>query len=185
MDSQWSDGGRVRYLEHVRHRLGERRGVLSRVEQWSAPIERRRLHRQYRHGDLEHGHHRSQPLLQHERVRRHRQHDHVDGNGAWHLDIRRSDEHCCVQTCGIGRPQEVGNWNSDSHWRVNTYSGGTSIAGGTLQIGNGGTTGQLGTGNVLNDGTLVVNRSNALTVSQVISGTGAVTQAGAGATTWE
>ncbi len=64
----------------------------------------------------------------------------------------------------------------------NTYSGGTTISIGTLQIGNGGTTGSLGAGDVVNNGQLVFNRSNTLIVSNFISGTGSLTQAGSGTT---
>ncbi len=65
----------------------------------------------------------------------------------------------------------------------NTYSGATTITNGTLQIGNGGTTGTLGTGAVSNDTSLVFNHSDTLTVANVISGTGTVTQAGSGTLT--
>lgn len=64
----------------------------------------------------------------------------------------------------------------------NLYSGGTVIAAGTLQIGNGGTTGSI-IGPVLNNGTLIVNRSNGYTISSPISGTGMLVQAGSGTTT--
>ncbi len=64
----------------------------------------------------------------------------------------------------------------------NTYSDGTVINAGTLQIGNGGTLGMLGAGDVLNNGTLVFNRSNTLIVSNLITGTGGVIQAGSGTT---
>ncbi|WP_446653481.1 autotransporter-associated beta strand repeat-containing protein [Blastomonas sp.] len=64
----------------------------------------------------------------------------------------------------------------------NIYTGGTTIAGGTLQLGNGGTTGSI-IGPVLNNGTLIVNRSNAYTFAGVISGTGAFVKAGTGTTT--
>lgn len=64
----------------------------------------------------------------------------------------------------------------------NTYTGGTTISAGTLQLGNGGTTGSI-TGNVLDNGTLVFNRSNALTFAGTISGNGTVSQNGAGSTT--
>ncbi|RYD82565.1 MAG: hypothetical protein EOP84_09210, partial [Verrucomicrobiaceae bacterium] len=46
----------------------------------------------------------------------------------------------------------------------NTYTGSTTIgAGGTLQIGDGGTTGTFGAGPVITNGTLTINRSDALT----------------------
>lgn len=66
---------------------------------------------------------------------------------------------------------------------ANTY-GATTIAGSNvLQIGNGGTTGTLGTGSVINNGTLSFNRSDALTVGNLISGSGSLTKQGAGALT--
>ncbi len=64
----------------------------------------------------------------------------------------------------------------------NSYAGGTVISAGTLQLGNGGTTGSI-VGNVLNNATLVINRSNALTLSGTISGTGSLVKEGAGTTT--
>ena len=65
---------------------------------------------------------------------------------------------------------------------ANSYGGGTTIAGGTLQLGNGGTTGSI-TGNVTNNGTLVFNRSDAISFDGLISGSGAVQQIGSGVTT--
>ena len=65
----------------------------------------------------------------------------------------------------------------------NSYSGTTKISGGTLQVGDGGTTGTLGSGAVVDNSSLVVNRSDAFTIGNAISGTGDVTQAGAGTTT--
>lgn len=62
----------------------------------------------------------------------------------------------------------------------NSFSGGTTISGGTLQIGNGGTTGTIGSGAIVNNAALVFNRSNNLTVSNVISGSGSLTKEGAG-----
>jgi fibronectin-binding autotransporter adhesin len=56
----------------------------------------------------------------------------------------------------------------------NTYPGLTTISGGTLQIGNGGTIGSISTGPVQNDASLAVNRSDAVTLANVISGTGAL-----------
>lgn len=64
------------------------------------------------------------------------------------------------------------------------YSGVSAVASSTtLQVGNGGTTGTLGSGDVTNNGTLTFNRSNAYSVSNVISGSGGVVQAGTGTTT--
>jgi fibronectin-binding autotransporter adhesin len=61
----------------------------------------------------------------------------------------------------------------------NTYSGGTVIAAGTLQIGNGGTTGKI-SGDVLDLGVLAFNRSNNITFSGGILGSGQVNQIGTG-----
>ena len=65
---------------------------------------------------------------------------------------------------------------------ANSYSGSTTIAAGTLQVGDGGTSGTLGLGNVANDGMLVFNRSDAVSVAGDISGSGALQQAGPGTT---
>ncbi|QQE12597.1 autotransporter-associated beta strand repeat-containing protein [Planctomycetota bacterium] len=61
----------------------------------------------------------------------------------------------------------------------NTYTGGTTISGGTLQIGSGGMTGSI-QGDILNNATLEFNRSDALTYTGMISGTGELTQNGTG-----
>lgn len=58
------------------------------------------------------------------------------------------------------------------------------IEAGTLQIGNGGTVGSISsTANITNSGRLVINRSDALTHTGVISGSGEVEQAGPGVLT--
>ncbi|MBF7731762.1 autotransporter-associated beta strand repeat-containing protein, partial [Pseudomonas sp. N040] len=57
---------------------------------------------------------------------------------------------------------------------ANTYSGTTTVSDGTLSIGAGGTTGQLGSGAVVNNSTLQINRSNAITLGNSISGSGAL-----------
>ena len=65
----------------------------------------------------------------------------------------------------------------------NDYTGGTIINAGTLQIGDGGSSGQVA-GNIVNNSALSFNRSDTgLIVSNVISGTGTVTQSGSGMTT--
>jgi outer membrane autotransporter protein len=64
---------------------------------------------------------------------------------------------------------------------ANSYTGGTTISAGTLQLGNGGTTGSI-VGNVTDNGTLVFGRGDVATFPGVISGTGALSQAGSGTT---
>ncbi|MFM6174491.1 MAG: beta strand repeat-containing protein, partial [Sphaerospermopsis kisseleviana] len=65
---------------------------------------------------------------------------------------------------------------------ANTQSGGTTIGQGTLSIGAGGTSGSLA-GPITNNATLTFNRSDNLTQSGAISGTGVVTKVGAGTVT--
>lgn len=65
---------------------------------------------------------------------------------------------------------------------TNTYSGLTTVYyGTTLQVGNGGTSGTLGSGSVTNNSALVFNRSDAVTVTAAIGGSGTLTQQGTGA----
>lgn len=66
----------------------------------------------------------------------------------------------------------------------NGYGGSTTISAGTLQLGNGGSAGSV-PGNIANNGALVFNRADSSVVNGVISGTGSVTQAGTGATTFD
>jgi autotransporter-associated beta strand protein len=65
---------------------------------------------------------------------------------------------------------------------ANTYTGGTTINAGTLQVGAGGTTGAI-TGNVTDNSALVFDRSDALNFAGIVSGSGALTQAGNGTLT--
>uniref|UniRef100_UPI0025FEA18F autotransporter-associated beta strand repeat-containing protein n=1 Tax=Limnohabitans sp. Rim8 TaxID=1100718 RepID=UPI0025FEA18F len=66
---------------------------------------------------------------------------------------------------------------------TNTYSGGTTINLGTLKLGAGGATGSI-EGNVTNNATLAFNRSDNLTYTNVISGTGSVTKLAANTLTF-
>ncbi len=66
---------------------------------------------------------------------------------------------------------------------TNTYSSGTTINNGALVIGSGGITGTPGTGSITNHASLVIDRNNALTLTNPIGGTGSFTHAGAGTTT--
>jgi autotransporter-associated beta strand protein len=61
----------------------------------------------------------------------------------------------------------------------NTYTGATTINAGTLQIGAGSTTGSISSSSAItNNGTLAINRSDAITLSNTISGTGNLTKLG-------
>ncbi|HEX5500227.1 MAG TPA: autotransporter-associated beta strand repeat-containing protein, partial [Thermomicrobiales bacterium] len=68
---------------------------------------------------------------------------------------------------------------------TNTYTGTTKIESGqTLTLGNGGTTGSvLGASAIDDEGTLTINHSNAVTLSNAISGAGTLDQKGTGTTT--
>jgi autotransporter-associated beta strand protein len=59
----------------------------------------------------------------------------------------------------------------------NTYAGSSTLSAGTLQLGTGSTSGSLGatSANVINNGSLIFNRSDALTYTGTFSGTGALT----------
>ena len=63
-----------------------------------------------------------------------------------------------------------------------TQTGGTVISAGTLQIGDGGTTGSI-SGGVVDNATLAFGRSDATSFTGLISGTGGISQVGAGTTT--
>ena len=62
----------------------------------------------------------------------------------------------------------------------NIYTGGTRIDAGTLQVGAGGASGNLGAGTISNAGSLVFNRSGNVTVTNIIEGSGSLTQRGPG-----
>lgn len=62
-----------------------------------------------------------------------------------------------------------------------SYSGGTYITNGTISIGNGGTNGTLA-GAIEDNGGLIFNRSDSLTVAGAISGSGSIEQKGTGVT---
>ncbi len=59
----------------------------------------------------------------------------------------------------------------------NSYTGATTVSGGTMQLGNGGTTGSIDSSasvSIASGATLKTNRSNAITLSQAITGAGNV-----------
>ncbi len=69
--------------------------------------------------------------------------------------------------------------------RTNTYTGQTAIYGGVLQVGTGSARGNLGGGSlpVINHGYLVVNRPDAFSLNNEITGPGTVRQDGTGSLT--
>lgn len=65
-----------------------------------------------------------------------------------------------------------------------SYTGNTVIRSGTLQVGAGGIDGSISaSSNVINDGALILSRSDVVSFNNVISGTGILTKSGAGTTT--
>ncbi|BCU76788.1 autotransporter-associated beta strand repeat-containing protein [Luteolibacter sp. LG18] len=64
----------------------------------------------------------------------------------------------------------------------NTLTGTTTISAGVLQLGAGGTSGSLGTGSIVNQGSLVLNRSDSAVLANAVTGVGTITQAGIGTT---
>jgi fibronectin-binding autotransporter adhesin len=60
----------------------------------------------------------------------------------------------------------------------NAYTGGTTINGGILQVGDGSTSGALGPGSITDNGTLVYNRGDDMAITNSISGSGVLVQAG-------
>lgn len=64
----------------------------------------------------------------------------------------------------------------------NSYTAGTVISNGMLQLGNGGTNGSI-TGPIVNDGSIVLDRADALALGGAISGLGTVEQRGLGVAT--
>jgi autotransporter-associated beta strand protein len=65
----------------------------------------------------------------------------------------------------------------------NTYTGATTInTGDKLQLGIGGATGSIGGGAISDGGTLLIERNNAVTLTNAISGAGALEQFGTGVT---
>jgi fibronectin-binding autotransporter adhesin len=66
----------------------------------------------------------------------------------------------------------------------NDYNGGTVISGGTVQVGNGTTLGSIpASASVVNNGALIFDRSDSLTVGAPISGSGSLSQIGGGTLT--
>jgi len=97
------------------------------------------------------------------------------------LAFNRSDTMTLAgQISGSGAVNQIGTGTTVLTGN-NNYTGGTAIEAGTLQLGNGAAAGAI-VGNVANNGTLAFNRSDAQTFPGLISGSGTVSQIGAGTT---
>ena len=66
---------------------------------------------------------------------------------------------------------------------ANSYEGSTLLLRGTLQVGDSSSSGSLGSGDVINHAHLAFNRSNNLTVANLVSGSGSLSQLGSGTLT--
>ena len=97
-----------------------------------------------------------------------------NGSGSFAGRLQNSGAAFTFAKTGSGRQVLTG---------TNTYTGFTLIQNGILQIGAGGTSGTIGTGAISNSGVLVFNRSDAITNSQLMIGSGSLVQAGAGTLT--
>ena len=82
---------------------------------------------------------------------------------------------------GTGSVRQSGN-GTTIFTGNNAYTGGTTISNGALQIGDGGSLGAI-TGNVVDNSTLALKLSSAISLFGVISGSGVLQQNGAGAVT--
>ncbi|MHA3774911.1 beta strand repeat-containing protein [Verrucomicrobiota bacterium sgz303538] len=106
----------------------------------------------------------------------------VTNNAALVANFGASNASITSDIAGSGTLTQVGD-GTVSLTGANSYTGLTTISAGTLQVGNGGTTGSLGNGAVVNNSTLSFNRSNNVTATNAISGTGGLTKSGAGTLT--
>ncbi len=84
---------------------------------------------------------------------------------------------------GTGGLARTGSYGTLVLANNNTYTGTTTISSGGLQIGNAGTTGSFGPGNIILNGPLTLNRTNAWTLANEISGSGSIIHSGTGTTT--
>lgn len=99
------------------------------------------------------------------------------------LAFNRSDAITVANTItGTGALHQIGPNTLTLTGNVTNIGGTTIDAGSTIQVGNGGTTGTLGSGPTADNGTLLFNRSDTLTVNSNISGAGNVRQIGTGTT---
>ncbi len=83
---------------------------------------------------------------------------------------------------GTGSLVKTGAWHRDHVTNTDDYSTSTTISAGAIQLGSSGTIGSLAS-DVVDNGALVISRTNAITLTNSISGIGSLTNTGTGATT--
>jgi autotransporter-associated beta strand protein len=106
----------------------------------------------------------------------------INNNG--NVVFNRSDSHDVANMIGGSGDVHQNGGGTTVLTGANSYTGVTTINNGTLQIGDGGIDGTLGNGgNVVNDSNLAFNRMDSYTVTNTISGGGAVYQNGSGVIT--
>ena len=91
---------------------------------------------------------------------------------------------------GTGGVSGTGNWVKEgsstftvANSGTNNFTGNVTINGGAVQLGNGGAAGDLGGAPVFNSGSLIFDRSDNVTFADTITGSGALTNNGAGVVT--
>ncbi len=92
--------------------------------------------------------------------------------------MQNSDVELASSITGTGAIQKSGS-GTLVLTGAGSHGGGTTISAGALQIGNGGTTGAIA-GDITNNAALIFDRSDAVTYSSIISGTGEIRQVGTG-----
>jgi autotransporter-associated beta strand protein len=99
----------------------------------------------------------------------------LTGSGNGTFDVSSAANISNFQKTGSGVWTLIGTSSSNAAW---------TIASGTLEVGNGGTSGNLGTGLIYDNGTLVFDHSDPVSVTVPINGSGMVIQTGGGTLTF-
>ena len=105
----------------------------------------------------------------------------IINNGALILDHGANNLTLANQISGTGSLTQQGD-GVITLTGANSY-GSTTISSGSLQIGAGSTSGSLGSGAITNNGALIFNRSDAITVANAITGSGTLSKQGSSSLT--
>jgi len=102
------------------------------------------------------------------------------GDGTGTISFNQSDTTTLTSSIsGYGSLQQLGSGTTVLTGSNNGFVGPTLINAGTLQFGNGGTNGSVA-GAITDNAFLILNRSDAYSLTNTISGTGALNQSGTG-----